>query len=100
METSPIDCHKLTTLKLGLNEKRSKLRTLDDKIVDLIGEEDLAAEIEQADDYMERIHEALAKMDTVLEKSKITIHCGIATDHCLKYQRARCHILLSHHHTR
>ena len=36
LETSPIDCGNLTTLRLGLNEKRSKLRTLDDEIVDLI----------------------------------------------------------------
>ena len=54
-------------MKLGLNEKRSKLRTLDDEIVDLIREEDLAAEIEQADEYMECIHEALAGEHKVLE---------------------------------
>ena len=76
LETSPIDCDKLTMLKLGLNEKRSKLRTLDDEIVDLIGEEDLTAEIKQADEYMEFIHEALARMEKVLQEFKVTIHHG------------------------
>ena len=56
LETSPIDCNKLTTLKLGLKQNCLKLRTLDDEIVDLIRKEDLAAEIDQADKYMDRIH--------------------------------------------
>ena len=76
LKTFPIDCDKLTTLKLGLNEKCSKLRTLDDEIVDLIGEEDLAAEIEQTDEYMKCIHKAL---DKVLQESIVAIHCGPAT---------------------
>ena len=76
---SPIDCDKLTTLKLGLNEKQSKLRTLDNKIVDLVVEVDLAAEIEQANEYMERIHEALARIDTVLQESTVATHRWPAT---------------------
>ena len=38
-----------------------------------VGEDDLAAEIEQADDYMERIHEALAMIDKALQKSNPAI---------------------------
>ena len=79
LETSPIDCDKLTMLKLGLNEKHSKLRTLHDEIVDLIGKEDLAAEIEQADEYIERMHEALARMGKVLQEFIVAIHHGPAT---------------------
>ena len=79
MKTSPIDCDKLTTLKLGLNEKLSKLRTLDDEIVELIEEEDLTAEIEQADEYKEHIHKALARMDKVLQESTFATHHGAAT---------------------
>ena len=79
LKASPIDCDKLTTLKLGLNEKRSKLRTLDDEIVELIREEDLTAETEQADEYMERIHEALARMDKVLQESMFATHRGPST---------------------
>ena len=79
LETSPIDCDKLMMLKLSLNEKRSNLRTLDDEIVDLIGEEDLTAETEKADEYMERIQKVLARMDKMLQESKVAFHCGPAT---------------------
>ena len=79
LKTSPVDGDKQSTLKLGLNEKRSKPRTLDDEIVNLVGEDDLAAEIEQADEHMECIHEVLAKMDKVVQESILAIHCRPAT---------------------
>ena len=63
---SPVDRSRLSPLKLSLNEKLTVLKTLDDEIVDLVSEGDLAAEIEQADEYKGRIHEAIAQMDEEL----------------------------------
>ena len=42
-------------------------------------EEDLADEIEQAHEYMEHIHEALARMDKALQESTVAIRRGPAT---------------------
>ena len=49
-ETS--DESKLLQLKLTLEEKLDTLKLLDGEIIDLIEEDALATEIEQADDYM------------------------------------------------
>ena len=60
----PVDTDRLTILKLALEEK---LKTLKADIVGLVAEGDLEAEIQQADEYQERIFEALVRIDRALE---------------------------------
>ena len=64
-ETS--DESKLLQLKLTLEEKLGTLKLLDGEIIDLIEEDALATEIEQADDYKSDIYAALVKIDKALK---------------------------------
>lgn len=60
---------KLSQLKLTLEEKLGTLKLLDDDIVELIEEEALATEIEQADDFKGEIYAALVRIDKVLKRT-------------------------------
>ena len=64
-ETS--DESKLQQLKLTLEEKPGTVKLLDDEIINLIEEDALATEIEQADDYKTDIYAALVKIDKALK---------------------------------
>ena len=61
------DSLKLAQLQMALKEKLEVLKQLDGEILDLLAsEEDIATEIEQADDYNHNIYEALVRMEEVL----------------------------------
>ena len=67
LRASPLDGDWIASLKMSLNEKLEKLKTLDREIEELLdGEDELAEEIERTDEYMERVHEAVAKLNKVL----------------------------------
>lgn len=67
LRASPLDGDRIASLKMSLNEKLEKLKTLDREIEELLdGEDELAEEIERTDEYMERVHEAMAKLNKVL----------------------------------
>ena len=61
------DESKLLQLKFTLEEKLDTLKLLDGEIIDLIEEDALATEIEQADDYKSDIYAALVKIDKALK---------------------------------
>ena len=50
------DSDRLALLKLSLTEKLETLKLLDSEIVELIPEEELVREIEQADEYKENVY--------------------------------------------
>ena len=53
---------KLAQLKLSLEEKLTTLRQLDAEILELTGEDDLEAEIQQADEFKDGIYTAIVKL--------------------------------------
>jgi hypothetical protein len=57
------------TAWLSLQEKVSVLKQLDSEVVDLVGEDEVADEIEQADTYMEDVYATMAKSDQLASKS-------------------------------
>ena len=54
---------QLARIRLSLQEKLSVLKELDSEVVDLVKEEEVANEIEQADTYMEDMYDAIAKLE-------------------------------------
>ena len=73
LEGTP-DRDRLTLLKLTLNEKLDTLNRLDSEIIKLTADEDLDNEIQQSDEYKERIHSPLTRVDRVLNTSTTTAH--------------------------
>ena len=62
--STKLNVKRLLQLKLSLEEKLSTLKQLDGEILDLIEEEgDIAGEIEQADDFKEKIYAATIDID-------------------------------------
>ena len=51
--------NRLMQCKVSLNEKLDKLRDLDEKILTLVEDDDIENEIEQADQFKERIQQAV-----------------------------------------
>ena len=64
-ETS--DTQRLSLLRLTLNEKLETIKALDSEVIDLIDDETLAEEIEQADGYKETVFNALIKIDRIAQ---------------------------------
>ena len=64
-----IDTSKLALLKCSLQEKLETIRALDGEIVDLIEDDKLTEEIEQADSYKETIYNALLKIEKSTSKT-------------------------------
>ena len=60
------DRDRLALLKLTLNKKLDTLNKLDSEIVELTADEDLENEIQQSDEYRERVYSALTHVDEVL----------------------------------
>ena len=56
----------LKQLGMSLREKLEVIKTLDGEILELVEEDDLADEIDQADLYKENIYSTLIKMDGVI----------------------------------
>ena len=61
-EDSP-DITKLLQLKLSIQEKLETIKSLDGEMLDLVTEEELTSEIEQADAYKEGIYIAMIRID-------------------------------------
>ena len=60
------DQERLSLLRLTLNEKLETIKALDTEVVEYIeGEEALASEIEQADDYKQGVYRALIRIDRI-----------------------------------
>lgn len=66
----------LTLLKMSLKEKLDTLRSLDSEIVELIPEEELVKEIEQADEYKENVYLALTEIN---KAQTVTSATSVAT---------------------
>ena len=65
------DVDKLSQLQLTLKEKLEVLKHLDEEILNLVdGKDDIAGEIEQADEFKDSIYNAIVK----LERS-LSAHC-------------------------
>lgn len=60
---SPIDPDQLSLLKLTLTEKLETLKKFDSEIIELTPEGDLESEIQQSDEYRERIYAALTRVN-------------------------------------
>ncbi len=60
------DVLKLSQLKLSLNEKLEVLKQLDNEILAMVDEGDVAGEIEQSDEFKEGIYAAMVGVERVL----------------------------------
>ena len=60
------DVDRLSQLKLTLGEKLEVLKTLDAEMLDLVQDEDVAEEIDQADEFKEKVYVILVKINRVL----------------------------------
>ena len=60
------DLDRLSRLKLVLNEKLNTLNKLDSEILDIVAERELEDEIQQSDEYKDKIYEAVTLMDKLL----------------------------------
>lgn len=59
----PPDLSKLSQLKLSIQEKLETIKLLDGELLDLVSEDELTAEIEQADAFKEGVFVAIIKID-------------------------------------
>lgn len=59
---TPLDPDRLSLLKLTLDEKLETLKSLDVEIIELTPEEALEEEIQQSDEYKEKVYDALTKI--------------------------------------
>ena len=59
----PPDLARLSQLKLSIQEKLETIKLLDGELLDLVGEDELTSEIEQADAYKEGVFAAIIKID-------------------------------------
>jgi len=50
---------RLMQCKLSLNEKLDRVSTLDEEILALVDDDGIESEIEQADQFRERVHQAM-----------------------------------------
>ena len=67
---------RLMQCKLSLNEKLERLRTLDEEILTIVEDDDIESEIEQADQFKERIHQAMFRIQhkiSVKESNAATV---------------------------
>ena len=68
---------KLSQHELSLKEKLETLGQLDAEILDLVEEESIADEIEQSDEFKERIYSVLVRIDHLSKpKAKTPPQCG------------------------
>ena len=63
------DIDRLSQVKLMLSEKLEVLKTLDAVILDLVEESDMAEEIDQADEFKEKMYAAMVRNDRVLNST-------------------------------
>ena len=67
LATDMPDKARLALLRLTLKEKFETIKALDTEVIDLIEDESLADEIEQADSYKETIFTSLIRIDKLIE---------------------------------
>ena len=63
------DIDRLSQVKLTLSEKLEVLKTLDAEILDLVEEGDMAEEIDQADEFKEKMYAVMVRNDRVLNST-------------------------------
>jgi hypothetical protein len=63
MPTSELDVKRLLQLKLSLEEKLSTIKQLDGEILDLVEDEAVEGEIEQADAFKATVYTATVSID-------------------------------------
>ena len=63
---------RLSLLRLTLHEKLETIIALDSEVIELIDDDTLADEIEQADDYKEGVFNALIRIDRIMKPSPPT----------------------------
>lgn len=78
--TPSVDCDRLSQLKLSLDEKLQTLKSLDTEIVELVPEEELDKEIEQADGYKHSIFRALTQIEKALHIASTSRSMSSSTD--------------------
>ena len=67
---------RLMQCKLSLNEKLERLHTLNEEILTIVEDDDIESEIEQADQFKDRIHQAMFRIQhkiSVKESSAATV---------------------------
>lgn len=74
---SPIDPDKLSLLKL--TEKLEMLKKFDSEIIELTPEDDLENEIQQSNEYRERIYAALTRVDKAANPVRVRAESTAAT---------------------
>ena len=62
----------LLQCKLTLKEKLETIKRYDDEILELVGDEEVENEIEQADIFKERVHRAIIDVTSAIETSRPT----------------------------
>ena len=72
LEQESPDLSKLSQLKLSLHEKLETLKLLDGEMLDLVEEEELTSEIEQADAFKEGIYTAVIKIDKRVGEARVS----------------------------
>ena len=88
------DIAQLAKVRLSLQEKVSVLKQLDSEVVDLVKEEEVADEIEQADTYMEDVYDVMAKLDQLSSKKGSTsTSTGLGPPSCDKVKLPKLTIL-------
>ena len=68
-----LDLDKLSQLKLTLSEKLETLKTFNVEILDIVKEDDLADEIEQADGFKEGVYAILVRIERVLRSMPVML---------------------------
>lgn len=66
------DKERLALLRLTLNEKFGTIKALDAEVIELVDDDSLDEEIEQADDYKESVFNALIRIDRIAKASPRT----------------------------
>ena len=63
------DINRLSQVKLTLSEKLEVLKTLDAEILDRVEKGDMAEEIDQADEFKEKMYAVMVRNDRVLNST-------------------------------
>ena len=62
---------RLRQLKISLEERLKKLKTLDEEILEVIEDSEITSEIEESGELTENIYGAIVEIDSILSKSKL-----------------------------
>ncbi|CAB4040850.1 PREDICTED: uncharacterized protein LOC107340613, partial [Paramuricea clavata] len=62
---------RLRQLKISLEERLKKLKSLDEEILEVIEDSEITSEIEESGEFTKNIYGAIVEIDSVLSKSKL-----------------------------